>query len=212
MNNELDKQLCRHYPELYRYRQDIGRTLMYRGFECGDGWFVLIDVISELLTKRNTAVFAVNVREKMGTLRFVHKIADLYTTGIVSAAEKMTKWICEHCGAPAILNQDHDWWSTRCIEHISKHLISYNPEIDISSVINLRLGKAWSRLVVILQEAADCHANRNGMAKVKFTVNKINGKLLITFHGSDEMIAGMVDVITHYANRINEHTGLVATV
>ncbi len=211
MNAEFDKQLCQKYPVLYRYRQDMGRTLMYRGFECGDGWFTLIDVISELLTKHNSEICAIQVKEKFGSLRFYHKGVDYYTTGILVAAEVMAKWVCELCSAPAILNGDDGVWSTRCIEHTGKHLVSNYRHIEFSSVIHLGFGDAWLRLIVILQESADWHTNKNGTAKVKFKVNKINGQLVITYPGSDEMIAGMVDVITHYANRSDEHTGLVAT-
>jgi len=65
MNKELDKQLCQSYPGLYRGRHSpTERTLMSRGFACGNGWHPLIEVFSELLTTHNPEICAVQVRAR----------------------------------------------------------------------------------------------------------------------------------------------------
>jgi len=44
MRKELDDLLCRRYPEMFAARSlPDSESCMGRGFECGDGWFELID-------------------------------------------------------------------------------------------------------------------------------------------------------------------------
>lgn len=44
MKPELDKQLCERYPQIFANRYaDMTTTAMCWGFDCGDGWFNIID-------------------------------------------------------------------------------------------------------------------------------------------------------------------------
>ena len=44
MKSELDKQLCERYPKIFADRYaDMTTTAMCWGFDCGDGWFNLLD-------------------------------------------------------------------------------------------------------------------------------------------------------------------------
>jgi hypothetical protein len=44
MKQELDKLLCEKYPKMMVNRhKDMKETCMYWGFECGDGWFNILD-------------------------------------------------------------------------------------------------------------------------------------------------------------------------
>ena len=50
MNEHYDRYLTKKYAPLYRDRYgDMRATAMCWGFECGDGWFNLINTLSELL-------------------------------------------------------------------------------------------------------------------------------------------------------------------
>jgi hypothetical protein len=210
MNKKLDEQLCQKYPSLYRGRHSpTERTLMGRGFECGDGWYSLIHVVSELLTKHSPDIYAVQVKEKFGGLRFYHSACDDYSLGVEMTAGTLSSSICEICGAPGLLNDNEGWWSTRCEEHASGHLGTENEAVDISGVADLGLGAAWSRLAAILKSSAEWHTEKNGMPKAEFQIAKENGRLIIRFVGGNLMTAGMVDLIAYYANRIDEHSGLV---
>jgi hypothetical protein len=47
---DLDKQLCKKYPEIFQKRQaSIHSSCMAFGFECGDGWYCLIDSLCAAL-------------------------------------------------------------------------------------------------------------------------------------------------------------------
>ena len=46
MKSELDIQLCERYPKIFRDRHaDMQYTAMCWGFDCGDGWYELIDAL-----------------------------------------------------------------------------------------------------------------------------------------------------------------------
>ena len=50
MRKELDEKLCEKYPLIFKNRHaDMTETAMCWGFECGDGWFNIIDVLCGLL-------------------------------------------------------------------------------------------------------------------------------------------------------------------
>ena len=51
MKRELDEALCAKYPLIFRDRHaDMRTTAMCWGFEIGDGWYNIIDVLCGLLT------------------------------------------------------------------------------------------------------------------------------------------------------------------
>ena len=51
MRRELDEALCAKYPQIFKDRRgDPRNTLMCFGFECGDGWYNIIDALCGLMT------------------------------------------------------------------------------------------------------------------------------------------------------------------
>ena len=51
MRKELDEALVAKYPQIFKNRfGDPRETLMCFGFECGDGWYNIIDVLCGLMT------------------------------------------------------------------------------------------------------------------------------------------------------------------
>lgn len=51
MRKELDEALCAKYPLIFKDRNENMRvTAMCWGFECGDGWYNIIDILCGLLT------------------------------------------------------------------------------------------------------------------------------------------------------------------
>lgn len=50
MKSDLDKALCEKYPKIFADRHgDMKTTAMCWGFECGDGWYQLIDGLCSLI-------------------------------------------------------------------------------------------------------------------------------------------------------------------
>lgn len=106
MHDELANLLYKRYPGIFpehlRNRQDGA----FRGIECGDGWFALIDTLCaeiQFYSDHNPIpqVVATQVKEKFGTLRFYTLgSGDERTRGMVSMAVAMSAHICEVCGLP----------------------------------------------------------------------------------------------------------------
>jgi len=210
MNAELDETLCRKYPTLFRYRHEISEmSLMNEGFACGDGWYVLLDVISELLTKHNPDTFAIQIKEKLGSLNFYDSDTSDYSVGVEVTANTVSKYVCDICGAPGVLNRNEsDWLATRCDEHKPENSATDNCDLDLSDVAHLKMGKAWSRLAAILQELADWFTEQNGMPAAHFFINvDKKGQLNIQYSRGTEITRGLVDLIVGYANRIDQDSG-----
>ena len=50
MRKELDEELCRKYPRIFRDRHaDMRATAMCWGFDCGNGWYNIIDVLCRVI-------------------------------------------------------------------------------------------------------------------------------------------------------------------
>lgn len=127
MRKELDEALCKKYPEIFRDRHgDMRTTAMCWGFECGDGWYNIIDAACAQIENRAYnnrlngekfhQVIATQVKEKYGTLRFYYTGGDDYVDGVVSMAETISAKTCEVCGAPGTLREG-GWLKTLCDQH-----------------------------------------------------------------------------------------------
>lgn len=134
MKDELDKALCEKYPKIFKMRNaSMSETAMCWGFDCGDGWYGIIDaacsnIQSHIKWKRKSEPFAsmteeefdeihqpvaVQVKEKFGGLRFYADNCDDYTRGVIDMAESMSYRTCEVCGSPGV-KRSGGWIKTLC--------------------------------------------------------------------------------------------------
>lgn len=146
MNRELDEQLCKKYPKMMVNRhKGMQETAMCWGFECGDGWYDILDQLMGNIQhhidwKEKQRGWAIDfnskaapteyrkvpepivqvtldqVKEKLGGLRFYYNGGDEYIRGLVSMAESMSEVICEECGKPG-KRRSGGWIVTLCDEH-----------------------------------------------------------------------------------------------
>ena len=116
MREELDKLLCEKYPKMMVNRnKNMQETCMCWGFECGDGWFNILNQLMSNIQhhidwnnqnfekgykqyKQVTQVTLDQVKEKFGTLRFYYTGGDDEISGMVRMAESMSGVTCEGCG------------------------------------------------------------------------------------------------------------------
>lgn len=209
MKRDLDDQLCRKYPSLYRDRHgDPKSTAMCWGFDCGNGWFQVIDVLSELLSKHSADVYAGQVKEKFGSLHFYYSGGNKYTDGLVSSAQSLSSMLCEICGSQALIKTKFTgWFTTRCKEHTKDYCDKEYVELDFSRVAYLGFGKAWSALMLILMDSCDWRTEHNDMPATHLSITKEAGKLIVSHAGGDDFTCGMIDFIVRYANVTDENTG-----
>jgi hypothetical protein len=100
------------------------QTAMCWGIECGDGWYMLLDVMCHLLQwdtdhnnskkgnneGRNPQIEVVQVKEKWGELRFYTTGYNDHQSGIISFAESMSHHICENCGSTDDVQETKTSW------------------------------------------------------------------------------------------------------
>ena len=95
MNKDLTNKLLNKYPKIFmQHTLPCTETAMCWLFECGDGWYRLLDMLCFQLqfnTDKNSypQVEATQVKEKYGGLRFYY---------IILASDKENKWRERHCG------------------------------------------------------------------------------------------------------------------
>ena len=127
MKPELDRLLCERYPKMMVNRNlSMMETTMAWGFECGDGWFDILDQLMNNIqhhidwrNRKGEVVAQVTVdqvKEKFGTLRFYYTGGDDYVRGLVSMAESMSGVTCESCGNPG-KSTGGGWIKTVCEAH-----------------------------------------------------------------------------------------------
>lgn len=123
MKQELDEQLCKKYPKIFQNRNESEKvTAMCWGFECGDGWYWLINQLCEAIQGRIDAnphlkihqPVAEQVKEKFGGLRFYVDGADEETYGMIELAEHLSYNICEQCGSTEDIGYTSGWITTLC--------------------------------------------------------------------------------------------------
>ena len=134
MKQEFDKLLCERYPKMMVNRnKNMKETCMCWGFECGDGWFNILDQLMGNIQhhidwnnknfekgykqyKEVPQVTLDQVKEKFGTLRFYYSGGDDEIRGMVRMAESMSAVTCEECGLPGTQTQG-GWIKTACAAH-----------------------------------------------------------------------------------------------
>ena len=139
MKQELDKLLCERYPKMMVNRNlPMQETCMCWGFECGNGWFNILDQLMgniqhhiDWKNKKEEVVAQVTldqVKEKFGTLRFYYTGGDDVIDGMVRMAESMSGVTCEECGNPG-KRIGGGWVTTLCEEHAKARDIIYDEDL-----------------------------------------------------------------------------------
>ena len=92
MRKELDEALCAKYPLIFRDRNaDMRTTAMCWGFECGDGWYNIIDVLcgtlcSEWLSAKSRYDF---IKDRVGEKMYGNASGDIITQGEIDLRKQI---------------------------------------------------------------------------------------------------------------------------
>ena len=131
MNNELTNKLFNKYPKIFQGRfLPITQSLIPFGFECGNGWYNIINRLCSDLqwnTDNNNRpnkegkypypqIVASQVKEKYGSLCFYVEGATIEQYAVISFVETLSGYICEKCGSMKNIGQTQGWISTLCKE------------------------------------------------------------------------------------------------
>jgi hypothetical protein len=130
LSPELDAELRTRYPLIFSVEPLAApddpdmpaspSTLATWGFECGDGWYELIDALCLNLqhaTKDGAPqVVATQVKEKYGALSFCTQGVNDEQDGMIALAETMSARLCDVCGNRGRLIRA-GWVRCRCPQH-----------------------------------------------------------------------------------------------
>lgn len=142
MNIELEQKLVEKYPTILKnYRGDRKVTAMAWGFECGDGWYNLLDKgmekikylceIFSVVNSNKVEVVADQIKEKFGTLCFYYSIENAtdiqhnIISSIIISMEDQSEHTCEVSGERGVLCKKYGWVKTLCDEEAEK--LGYSP-------------------------------------------------------------------------------------
>jgi hypothetical protein len=116
MTPESEKLLMVEFPFL-RTSGDPKQDLMCFGFECGDGWLMLLHTLFRAITVLTDVpedFQVVQVKEKFGTLRVYANGATDEILTLIDMAEDASGRICEMCGKEGTTSVDGGWVYTNC--------------------------------------------------------------------------------------------------
>lgn len=104
MTEIKEKQLYESYKYMF-IGQDERNPFPMFGFECGDGWYNLLDNLMSKIKAIdvNKVTKVQQIKEKFGTLRFYYSTdsnIDDEVSKFVNEAEETSAQTCETCGKP----------------------------------------------------------------------------------------------------------------
>jgi len=110
-----EEEMQYYFPKVFR-KIYLGK---YGGICCDVGWFNIINMLSRNIQHYcdwNSAVpqVTIEVKEKLGTLRFYYSGGDEYIRGMISMAESLSEVTCEKCGNPGETRTKNTWLTTLC--------------------------------------------------------------------------------------------------
>ena len=122
MKQELFDKLKIKFPQTFK-------ELSY--IECDDGWFNIIYSLAntieiglgDLDPEMSEQMYAIQIKQKFGTLRVYMSHSDHYIDGAIRMAEYMSAKTCETCGAKSEGTKSMGGWiSVKCTRCYNKEM------------------------------------------------------------------------------------------
>ena len=118
MKAELEKQIIDIAPHMFIYEgsDNPKRSLIYFGFQCGDGWFQLIKELVEKLKKLDVdkEIRVFEIKSKYAGMRFYIDHGTNKIQKLISEYEIKAESVCELCGKDSTIKNDGYWLYTLC--------------------------------------------------------------------------------------------------
>lgn len=93
-------------------------NLLVFGYECGDGWFNLVNsMFAELKDVKKPKEFKIiQLKEKYAELRVYYVAGNNDIDEIISDYSAISRHTCELCGKPGRIKEIRGWFTTCCKE------------------------------------------------------------------------------------------------
>ena len=88
-------------------------------FECGDGWYNILDRFFKMLALQHFEVKMTQIKEKYGDLRIYagygnNDIENQLISNLIHEAEQASRTTCEICGNKGSITKTAGWYRCRC--------------------------------------------------------------------------------------------------
>lgn len=100
------------FPRPVRDRSQRQDTFGFYGFECGPGWYSILDALGAVMELHG--VRATQVKEKFGGLRVYTEAAPDEVYEAIRQAEEQAWRTCEDCGQAGTTREVIGWLRTLC--------------------------------------------------------------------------------------------------
>jgi hypothetical protein len=121
MNKKNTEKLLKKYPKLLRqFYLTPQETCLCWGFECGDGWFDLIDTLFDRIVKIDPDIEVTQCKQKFGALRVYLNKYNENINELLDDADKASRVICEACGSLENVSFTRGWVRPLCEVCMSK--------------------------------------------------------------------------------------------
>jgi hypothetical protein len=210
MQKELEDILVKKYPVLYS-SMNINK-LEPGKFACDDGWFLLVDTLSELIAARSTLIKVMTIKKKYGRLHFY--VSDYETEyrdfihGAIEMACLLSEIVCEKCSEKGEMFNINSLAARCCAHRGPKFPFIKLTRNKRSLPFNINIGSMWHEMVKKLYLYTQDNRKKNDMPEIIFTeIAKTNGELCINYVNGDQIIEGMISFLLAYASKIDEESG-----
>jgi len=114
--NEKEIEIMKKYKAFIKPEKGPQHTLMCFGFECGEGWYLILKNLFEAISKLDLpeSFEILQVKEKFGGLRVYTNSSTDEVDALIDKAEEESLITCEVCGAFAKPSTRGGWVKTIC--------------------------------------------------------------------------------------------------
>ena len=207
MRKELRDRLCEKYPLLYSEIYNLNIKL-----NCEDGWYALLDTLSELIFERDPlAVISEVTKDNGGGLQVYMSMYDVdedhdYIYGLTAMANRVSEIICEKCSK----------YVPTCTEHHPDDKQNINVQVLDKIEVPLKFentGKIWHEMSRIFYESVLNCTKEYNLPRVNFErIENKKGKLEIEITGCTEPFEAQLYMMLTYANKIDPNTGEIVKI
>jgi hypothetical protein len=100
----LTELLYGRYPHLYRERLiPAARSSMAWGFQHGDGWFAVVDALSNVISEQDPLARMTQVKQDGGAMRTIVDGGTEFSSGAIAVAARFSQTSCERSGRRGML-------------------------------------------------------------------------------------------------------------
>jgi len=211
MNDEFKNLLFKNFPSLYEEQTDQ-KLFQLIDLECQEGWFSLIETVSEVMVNQSSIVKVTKVYKKQGRLKFNIACCPSrnrdFISGVIKMAQILSGISCEICSLQGEMFNEKAI-TPRCATHGGTRLRLLKRKRYIDLPFNTEgIGKMWREMLVkLFLQLQSMKIDKENPETILTGIEVTEGKLNVEYIDGNEMTYGMVTLFLSYAEKIDAESG-----